>query len=81
MHESQILEAKQAMTCQIVQSAQLCQCDVCEPIPIEIFILLGIGRKDLFEYCRMRIFKTLFSWNELEDCLREIVWPSLLHLE
>ena len=55
--------------------------DMCDPIPKEIFILMGLEKKNLFEYCRMRIFNTLFAWHEMEDCLREIVWPTLLHIQ
>ena len=58
----------------------VCLDDFCEPIPSEIFILLGLERKDLFEYCRMRIFNTLFGKKEIEDCIREIVWPKLLRV-
>jgi len=42
---------------------------------------MGINKKDLFDYCRMRIFNTLFTWNELEGCLREIIWPKLMRID
>ena len=29
----------------------------------------------------MRIYNTLFNWNEIEDELREIIWPKLLRVE
>ena len=29
----------------------------------------------------MRIFNTLFCWQEVEDELREIIWPKLLRVE
>ena len=61
--------------------APVYQGDICDPIPQEIFILIGINRKDLFDYCRMRIFNTLFGWRELEDCLREILWPKIMHID
>lgn len=59
----------------------MCIDDWCDPIPEEIFILIGLKRKDLFDYCKMRVFNSLFSFVELEDCLREIVWPQLLRIE
>lgn len=58
-----------------------CHDDFCDPVPKEIFILIGLQRKDLFDYCRMRIFNSLFSWREIEDELREIIWPKLLRIE
>ena len=50
--------------------SQTCHDDFCEPIPKEIFILIGLNRKELFDYCRMRIFNTLFGWEEIDDELR-----------
>ena len=43
--------------------------------------MIGLGRKDLYEYCHMRIFNTLFDQEELDDGVREIIWPKLLHVE
>ena len=42
---------------------------------------MGIEKAELFDYCRIRVFNTLFSWEELEDGLREIIWPKLMHIE
>ena len=29
----------------------------------------------------MRLYNTLFDWEELDDGQREIIWPKLLHVE
>ena len=55
--------------------------DTCNPIPEEIFILVGLGEKDLFDYCRMRIFNTLFRWKEVDDSIKEVLWPKFLRTE
>lgn len=57
-----------------------CINDVCDPIPSEMFMLMGLGHKDLFEFCKMRIFNTIFSYREFDDCLREIIWPKFLNV-
>lgn len=43
--------------------------------------MIGLGEKNLFDYCRMRIFNTLFRQNEIDDSLKEIIWLKLLKTE
>lgn len=58
-----------------------CEDGVCDPIRPEMFIFLSIGLKELHEFCRMRLFNTLFSWEGLSDDQREVIWPKLLRVE
>ena len=81
LQQSLINDARMALNSQITPLAPICKDDVCDPIPPELFILLGIDKIELFDYCRMRIFNTLFRWEELEECLREIIWPKLMRIE
>ena len=58
----------------------VCYDDNCDPLPSELFILIGLGKKKISEFCRMRVFNTLFGWEEVEDCVKEVFWPEILHL-
>jgi len=74
-------EARKAMLSEFNREVSLCVDDQCDPIPEELFILIALKRKDLFDYCHMRIFNTLFGQDELEDSLREVLWPLLLRID
>ena len=73
--QKRLTQTKQIIMDTTQPESPACHDDFCEPVPKEIFILIGLGRKNLFDYCRMRIFNSLFSWKEIEDELREIIWP------
>ena len=79
--ENNLSQAKNTIRNSSQPNSAACHDDMCEPIPEEIFILIGLGRKDMYDYCRMRIFNTLFRWKEIDEGIREVVWHKLLRVE
>ena len=73
--QKNVNQTKEQMKNEISNAAIACYDDNCDPLPAELFILIGLGKKKLSDYCRMRVFNTLFGWEEVEDCVREIFWP------